>query len=149
MSNAGNSSVWLSPISRSSDGISNSGSSPSISPSSSTSITGSSTSTSSSSSTPTSFGSSSCSRSLFLFEPPRDSLTNSLISSFIVEASIPFAFSLIAFSTAFICNRASSTIDFSFILIFYTMCYAFIFIDKYVNIAKKCFYFTEICKIMI
>ena len=30
-----------------------------------------------------------------------DSLINSLISSFIVEASIPFAFSLIAFSMAF------------------------------------------------
>ena len=43
----------------------------------------------------------------------RDSFTNSLISSFIVEASIPFAFCVTASSKFFICSNASSTKDFS------------------------------------
>ena len=61
--------------------------------------------------------SSPCSRTFFFFGVFKDSLTNSLISSFIVEASIPFAFSLIASSIVFICNNAFSTTE-SFVLKF-------------------------------
>ena len=42
----------------------------------------------------------------------KDSFTNSEISSFIVEASIPFAFSATTCSKFFICSSASSTNDF-------------------------------------
>ena len=57
-----------------------------------------------------------CSFKDFL-EPIIDSLTNSPISCFMVEASIPFAFSLIASSIVFICNKASSTNDSDFLLL--------------------------------
>ena len=61
--------------------------------------------------------SSPCSRTFFFFGVFNDSLTNSLISSFMVEASIPFAFSLIASSIVFICNNVFSTTE-SFVLKF-------------------------------
>ena len=89
-------------------------SSPSTSTSASTSVSSVPSSVSSTSTSPSgaiSSPCSGCSYKDFFLGPFKDSLTNSLISSFMVEASIPFAFSLIASSIDFICNKASSTIE--------------------------------------
>ena len=81
-----------------------------------------------------SVSSSSCScKDFFDLEPNNDSFTSSLISSFIVEASIPFAFSLIASSIDFICNKVFST-KFSFfskLILFFcnALCVYFIYIN--------------------
>ena len=104
-------------------GNSNSSSNESSSSSNSSSIGN---SLSSSSSSSISVSSSSCSpSSLSMYESnsesssvSKDSFTNSLISSFIVEASIPFAFSETTFSKLFIWIRASST-RFCFSAIFF------------------------------
>ena len=112
-------------------------------PSSSTSITASSSSSSAVATTGSSISGSSCSfRGFFVcFESTKDSLTNSLISCFIVEASIPFAFSLIAFSTALICNKVCSTIDPVFsVLIILSNALRVYFTDKYILIIKKSLY---------
>ena len=94
---------------------------------------------SSSSSSSISVSSSSCSSSsLFMYESnsesssvSKDSFTNSLISPFIVEASIPFAFSETTFSKLLIWISASST-RFCFSAIFFNW-----FVYKYFQISKK------------
>ena len=108
-SSMSNSSSSSSPMSNSSSSISDSSSSMPISSSSisnSSSAPASSMSTSSSSSS-----TSTCSL--------RDSFTNSLISSFMVERSTPFTFSCRASSKFRICKRASSTVFLLFSIYFY------------------------------
>ena len=65
----------------------------------------------------------------------KDSFTSSEISSFIVEASIPFAFSATTCSKFFIWSRASSTNDFfSVILLLNNLTY------KYIHMLKNSIY---------
>ena len=114
-------------------------------PSSSTSTLTSSSSPIGTSASGSSICGTSCSfRDFFVcFESIKDSLTNSLISCFIVEASIPFAFSLIAFSTALICNKVCSTIDPVFsVLIILSNALRVYFTDKYILIVKKSLYYS-------
>ena len=113
-----------SSMSISSSSISNSSSSSMSISSSSMSISSSSmpissSSISNSSSAPASSMSTSSSSSSTSTCSLRDSFTNSLISSFMVERSTPFTFSCRASSKFLICKRASSTVFLLFSIYFY------------------------------